>query len=81
MITLEQARQYLESLNLNPPREWDWGYAGKVRGCSSESGIMVFDRKTHPGKGAPFRCYHASIPTASVSPSTTGSFNCWRVGR
>ena len=42
-----------------------------MKGCSFESGIMVFDRKTNPGKGAPFRCYHLSPPTASASPSTT----------
>ena len=30
---------------------------------------MVFNRKTDPGKGAPFRCYHLSTPTASKSPS------------
>ena len=26
---------------------------------------MVFAQKTNPGKGAPFRCYHLSTPTAS----------------
>ena len=31
---------------------------------------MVFDQKTDPGKGAPFRCYHLSPLTASASPLT-----------
>ena len=47
------------------------GVLNGVKGCSPESGIMVFDQKTDPGKGAPFRCYHSSTPTASTSPSTT----------
>ena len=32
---------------------------------------MVLKRKTGPRKGAPNRCYHATNPTASASPSTT----------
>ena len=31
---------------------------------------MVLKHETHPRKGAPNRCYHATTPTASVSPST-----------
>ena len=42
-----------------------------AKGCSSESGIMVLKQKTDPGKGAPYRCCHATTPTASASPSTT----------
>ena len=40
------------------------------RRCSCASGIMVLKHETHPRKGAPNRCYHATTPTASVSPST-----------
>ena len=47
-------------------RGGSWRSADSVKGCSFESGIMVFDRKTNPGKGAPFRCYHATAPTAST---------------
>ncbi len=39
--------------------------------CSRESGIMVFERKTSQKQGAPDRCYHATTPAASVSPSRT----------
>ncbi len=35
------------------------------RKCSFESGIMVFTPKTDPEQGAPNRCYHLSVPTAS----------------
>ena len=45
--------------------------AEEARGCASESGIMVLKQKTDPRKGAPNRCYHATTPTASTSPSTT----------
>ena len=31
---------------------------------------MVLKQKTGPRKGAPNRCYHATTPTASKSPST-----------
>ena len=41
------------------------------RGCSSKSGIMVLKQKTDPRKGAPNRCYHATIPIASKSRLTT----------
>ena len=41
-----------------------------MKRCSSESGIMVLEQKTDPGKGAPVRCYHSNTPTASTSPST-----------
>ena len=40
------------------------------RRCSCASGIMVLKHETHPRKGAPNRCHHATTPTASVSPST-----------
>ena len=46
--------------------------AEETKGCASESGIMVLKQKTGPRKGAPNRCYHATTPTASKSPSTTG---------
>ena len=39
-----------------------------MKRCSRVSGIMVFERKTDPREGAPFRCYHLSTPTASGSP-------------
>ena len=55
-------------------RSGDERCAASVRGCSSESGIMVFDRKTDSGKRAPFRCYHLSTPGASTSPSTIRVF-------
>ena len=42
-----------------------------VEECSCESGIMVLKQETNPKPGAPNRCYHATILTASVSPSTT----------
>ena len=45
--------------------------AEETKGCASESGIMVLKQKTGPRKGAPDRCYHATNPTASKSPSTT----------
>ena len=35
---------------------------------------MVLQQKTDPRKGAPNRCYHATTPTASVSPSTTAAW-------
>ena len=43
---------------------WEDVEKGK-RKCSFESGIMVFTPKTHPEKGAPIRCYHATTPIAS----------------
>ena len=42
-----------------------------ARRCSCASGIMVLQQKPDPRKGAPNRCYHATTPTASKSPSTT----------
>ena len=64
-------RHLLFQLVPNPPRDRCRGGFEGVRRCSRVSGIMVFDRKTDPGEGAPFRCYHLSTPTVSGSPSTT----------
>ena len=41
------------------------------RGCSSESGIMVLEQKPARKQGAPNRCCHRTIPTASASSLTT----------
>ena len=46
-----------------------------MKGCSSESGIMVLRQKTDPRKGAPNRCYHLSTPTASKSPLMTTAWS------
>ena len=46
--------------------------AEETKGCASGSGIMVLKQKTDQKQGAPNRCYHATNPTASTSPSTTG---------
>ena len=64
----------LARLNLNPPKE------GVALASWSGKGVLLrfwdngFATKTDPGKGAPNRCYHATTPTASVSPSTTAAW-------
>ena len=61
-------------LSLNPPKE------GVASASWSGKGVLLrfwdngFATKTDPGKGAPNRCYHATTPTASVSPSTTAAW-------
>ena len=42
-----------------------------AKGCSFESGIMVLYQQNSPREGALNRCYHATTPTGSKSPSTT----------
>ena len=62
------------AFSLNPPKE------GVALASWSGKGVLLrfwdngFATKTDPGKGAPNRCYHATTPTASVSPSTTAAW-------
>ena len=47
------------------------GIPEAAKGCSSESGILGLKHELNPRLGVSNRCYYATIPTVSVSPSTT----------
>ena len=73
-VTMKLVDLAVQAVDGTKPESTEGGPSGQrpevSRRCSCASGIMVLKHETHPRKGAPNRCYHATTPTASVSPST-----------